>query len=310
MIGRFAPTTSGPAHPGSLLAALLNWLDIRSLDGTGLLRLEDLDPSRCRPEFAEGMRRDLAWLGVAFDREIVQSDRLAAYEAALDTLAAQGRLYPCTCSRKDVRAGGLPARGGGWRYPGTCRGQALPPGGWRESAEPLRFRLPEGELVLRDEAGVELGHDPSREFGDPIVRRRDGSVAYHLASVVDDAADGVTRIIRGRDLADTTATQVRVQEALGLPRPRYRHHLLLLEEGGGKLAKLHGSVAVERLRPHFDGPAFCGVLAQAAGLQPEPRPVTPEALLRDFSWERVATRDVVLRFDGEALHLEEPRAAR
>lgn len=310
-MGRFAPSTTGPAHPGTLLAALLCWLDARSRSGRVLLRLEDLDPERCRPEFAEAMRRDLAWLGLDWDREVRQSEVGAAHERALDRLAEAERLYPCACSRSDVRAGGLRAPDGSLRYPGTCRSRRLPPGGWRSCAEPLRVRLPDGLLDLVDEGGEPLPRDPAA-FGDPVVVRRDGAVAYHLASVADDAEAGVNRVVRGRDLAATTAAQVALQRLLGLPTPTYRHHLLLLEERGGKLAKFHGAVAAEALRAHYSAEALCGFLAKAAGLREDEGPVRPTDLVAGFDWARIAreNRVVSVRENGLALGATQSAAPR
>lgn len=331
--GRFAPSTTGPAHPGTLLAALLCWLDARSRGARLVLRLEDLDPERCRPEWADAMRADLAWLGLDWDAETTQSEAEGRHAEALDALEAVGRLYPCACSRKTVRAAGERAPDGSFRYPNTCRGRPLPPGGWRSAREPLRAQLPEGIVCIADESGLDLSRDPSADFGDPVVRRRDGAVAYHLASVADDAAAGVTRVVRGRDLADTTATQVALQRLLGLPEPRYRHHLLLLEEREAaprcaaeperdaraqgasepgrprrKLAKLHGAVSAEALRAHYDAPALVGVLAFAAGLLECPEPARPRDLLAHFDWSRVGEEDRVLHWMGEGLVAEE-RAA-
>jgi glutamyl/glutaminyl-tRNA synthetase len=249
------------------------------------------------------MREDLAWLGLDFDAVEEQHGSAPRHEAALDRLAAAGALYPCACTRSRLRAESDPALGRGGRYPNLCRGRALPAGGWRASQEPLRAALPAGRIAPRDEGGLDLAQDPATELGDPIVRRRDGALAYQLAVVVDDAASGVTRVVRGRDLAASTATQVALQRLLGLPEPVYRHHLLLLEERGGKLAKLHGAVAADRLRPLYDAPSLLGVLAQAAGLRDTAAPVTPAALLADFSWHRVAREDRVLRFTGSALAL-------
>jgi len=303
-VGRFAPTTSGPAHPGTLLAALLCWLDARSQGARVLLRLEDLDPERCRPAHLDAMRADLAWLGLDWDAVSVQSEHAAAHEAALDRLAGLDLLYPCACSRRDLRAHGARAPDGSLRYPGTCRRRTLPPaaeGGWRAVSEPLRVRLPAGRIALADESGLELGADPAVESGDPVVRRRDGAIAYQLATVVDDAAAGVTRIVRGRDLAPSTAVQVALQRLLDLPTPAYRHHLLLLEERGGKLAKLHGAVGIAALRPVYEARALCGVLAAAAGLLPEPAPVSPAELVDGFGWEAVRTADRVMHWDGRQL---------
>jgi glutamyl-tRNA synthetase/glutamyl-Q tRNA(Asp) synthetase len=302
-VGRFAPSSTGPAHPGTLLAALLCWLDARSRGVRLLLRLEDLDPQRARDLWSTRLEADLAWLGLDFDAVERQSGAAPRHEEALDRLAAAGRLYPCRCTRSDLRRAGHPAPDGGFAYPGTCRGRPLPPEGWRASPDPLRVRLPEGPLALRDESGLDLSQDPVRAFGDPVVRRRDGAVAYHLASVVDDAASGVTRVVRGRDLALHTATQVRLRELLGIPVPVYRHHLLLLEERGGKLAKLHGAVDLDALRPRYDAPALVGFLARAAGLRATEDPVTPAALRDGFRWEGVADRDRVVRVTEAGLAL-------
>jgi glutamyl-Q tRNA(Asp) synthetase len=303
-VSRFAPSTTGPAHPGTLLAALLCWLDARSRGAQVALRLEDLDPERCRPEWSTAMVGALAWLGLDWDRVVAQSDRAADHAAALDTLAAQGRLYPCRCSRSELRANAEhPLADGGFAYPGICRERPLPSGGWRTCDEPLRVRMPEGRIEIADESGADLSGDPGRDPGDPIVRRRDGAIAYHLAGVVDDAAIGVTRIVRGRDLAATTPTQVALQRLLGIATPRYRHHLLLLERRGAKLAKLHGAVGFGELRAAYRGPALCGVLAHAAGLRATAEPVTPRELLDEFAWSCVRDGDRVMQWTGRELVL-------
>ncbi len=298
---RFAPTTSGPAHPGTLLAGLLAWLDARSRDARFVLRLEDVDPERCRPEGAEDMRAALRWFGLEWDAEKLQSEHRADHEAALDRLDEAGALYPCSCSRADVRREGTRAADGGWRYPGTCRERALPAGGWRACAEALRLRLPSGRVEPVDEGGEDLSQDPLAEMGDPVLRRADGVLAYHLACVVDDAAEGVTRVVRGRDLAASTAIHRVLQDALGLPVPTYRHHLLLLEERGEKLAKLHGAVGWQELAAKSSAEAVCGLLANVGGLRDAAEPTTPAALLADFAWERVEPRDQVMRWTGDAL---------
>jgi glutamyl/glutaminyl-tRNA synthetase len=302
-VSRFAPSTTGPAHPGTLLAALLAWLDARTREARLLLRLEDLDPERCRPAFLARMPEDLAWLGLDFDAVEVQSAFAARHAAALDRLEARGVLYPCACTRSQLRAESDPALGRGARYPNRCRARRLGPGGWRASAEPLRVALPPGRIVPCDEGGLDLSQDPAAELGDPIVRRRDGAVAYQLAVVVDDAAAGVTRVVRGRDLAASTATQVALQRLLELPEPVYRHHLLLLEPHGAKLAKLHGAVGAEALRRVYEAAALVGFLACAAGLRERPEPSTPAELLRDFDWSRVRREDRVVRWSDAALQI-------
>ncbi len=300
--GRFAPSTTGPAHPGTLLAALLAWLDQRARGGRIVLRLEDLDPERCRPEFTTAMVADLAWLGLDWDAVVQQSTSGDAHVAALDRLAALGRLYPCACSRSDLAAGGRRAPDGGWAYANVHRGTPLPPGGWRACTLPLRAWLDDGHIAVTDLGGVELSQDPAGAMGDPVVRRRDGAIAYQLAVVVDDAASGVTDVVRGRDIAASTATQVALQHLLGLPTPTYRHHLLLLEQRDRKLAKLHGAVGADVVRQHYDPRALCGFLAWCAGLQDRPEPCTPAELLTDFSWARVTRDDVVVEWDGQRLH--------
>jgi len=297
VISRFAPSTTGEAHPGTLLSALLVWLDARARGGRALLRLEDLDTTRVQASWAAQLVEACAWLGLDWDEVIVQSDRAAAHAAALDALAAAGRLYPCACSRAARAAGGRRAPDGGWAYENTCRARPLPPGGWRASAEPLRARFDDGPLALLDESGLDLSQVPARDMGDPIVRRRDRVVAYQLAVVVDDADAGITDVVRGRDIAPSTATQVALQRLLGLPTPRYRHHFLLLEPARAKLAKLHGSLPFTQLRARHAGPELCGLLAHAAGLLARPRPCTPAELVAGFDWARVRTRDLVARWD-------------
>lgn len=313
MISRFAPSTTGEAHPGTLLAGLLVWLDARARGGRAVLRLEDLDVTRTKAAWAEQMIEACRWLGLAWDDVVVQSDRRAAHEAALDALAAAGRLYPCTCSRSSRagRAGRADSRrapDGSWAYDNTCRGRALPPGGWRAAPEAIRVQLDDGRIELVDAGGVDLSQTPARDLGDPVVRRRDGVIAYQLAVVVDDRDAAITDVIRGRDIAPSTATQVMLQRLLGIPTPRYRHHFLLLEPGAGKLAKLHGSIPFSQLRARYDGPALCGILAHAAGLAPTWAPCRPAELVEGFDWRLVPVRDRVARWDSRGLEITDEAA--
>ncbi|MEN8185032.1 MAG: glutamate--tRNA ligase family protein, partial [Myxococcota bacterium] len=216
---RFAPTPSGPAHPGTLLAALLAWLDARSRGARFLLRMEDIDHTRCTQEAAAEMKAALRWLGLDWDGESVQSQRRNDHEAALDRLAQEGALYPCGCTRSEIRRAGTRAADGGWRYPGCCRTRTLPEAGWRRAGGALRLRLEPGRVEVSDEGGLELGQEPLAELGDPVVLRADGAIAYHLAVVVDDAKDGVTRVVRGRDLASATALHGVLQQRLGVATP-------------------------------------------------------------------------------------------
>ena len=288
MITRFAPSTTGEAHPGTLLSALLVWLAARQGGGHAILRLEDLDTTRVKTSWAAQLSEACAELGLIWDATELQSAHSAAHEAALDRLEAAGRLYPCACSRAD-RAGGRRAPDGGWAYENTCRGRPLT-GGWRAQSEPIRMQLDDARVELVDDGGLDLSQTPAHDMGDPIVRRRDGVIAYHLACVVDDAASGVTDVIRGRDIAPSTATQVMIQRALRLPTPHYRHHFLLLEtDKSGKLSKLHGSLPYSQLRARLSPEEILGHLAHAARLIDAPRPVHAREL--ELDWSRVPTED-------------------
>lgn len=292
---RFAPSTTGPAHLGTLAAALLCWLDARKRRARLVLRLEDLDPDRCKPAFARSIVDDLAWLGLEWDEVTEQHTLGAQHEAAMDRLEAMGVLYPSTITREELRAIGRRTPDGGYAYDNRGRGRPLPPGGWRACQEPLRVRLPDRHFVPVDEGGLDLSGDPAASFGDPIVRRRDGSMAYQLAVVVDDAAAGVNRVVRGRDIAPSTATQAALMELLGIAPPVYRHHALLLEVHGGKLAKTHGAARAAALAD--DPRRFCAALAFGLGIVDRREPVSPAELVAGFDWSRVTRRDLVVRWE-------------
>lgn len=291
--GRFAPSITGSAHPGTLLAALLCWLDARSSDREFVVRLEDLDHTRLRPGQREAMLRALTWLGLDWDALVVQSERAEQHAAAMDELARQGLLYPCRCSRKERRAEGRRSPDGGFAYGNRCRDRPLPTSNWRDTSESLRVRLPDTRISLIDGSGLDLSQNPAAEMGDPIVRRTDGVLAYHLVVVVDDGASEVSHVVRGRDLATSTATQVHLQSLLDLPHPAYRHHFLLLETCKDKLAKMHGSMPFEGLATQYSGPEFCGKLAHLAGLRDTPAPCQPAELVADFSWSQVRADDLL-----------------
>lgn len=297
--GRFAPSTTGRAHPGTLLAALLGWLDARSRGDEIVLRLEDLDRERTKAGYAEALRADLAWLGLDWDGVERQSDNDSRHAAAIDRLASEGSVYACDCSRATVRGAGRRAPDGSHAYPGTCRDQRVDRLTWRDDPRPLRLALEPDPIGLQDESGVDLSGDAAALFGDPILRRRDGATAYHLASVVDDAASGVDRVVRGRDLLPATLLQVALQRRLGLATPTYRHHALLLERRGEKLSKLHGAVDVEALRVRYDAASLCGALAGFVGLAPPGSRCVPADLVSGFDWDRVAPGDVLLEWDPD-----------
>lgn len=298
---RFAPSTTGRAHPGTMLSALLTWLDARAQGGEAWLRLEDLDPDRCRPELNQAMMADLSWLGLEWDRVECQSETSQPYEAALDILESKGLLYPCSCSRSRIKSLGRVAPDGGYAYDNHCRKTPMPEGGWRSCHEPLRVRLPDEPVALVDESGRDLSQKPADEMGDPIVRRRDGAIAYHLACVVDDHEGLITRLIRGHDLAASAATQILMQKVLGYKTPSYYHHFLFLEKREEKMAKLHGAVSAAELRGCYQADELCGMLMAWAGVIDEERPCKPRDLISEFDWSRVRKGDMILEWTGKEL---------
>jgi glutamyl/glutaminyl-tRNA synthetase len=296
---RFAPSASGRAHPGTLLAGLLAWLDARSRGASFLLRIEDIDPQRATAEWRDGLIEDLTWFGLDWDALEFQAGQAPRHAAALDRLQALGRLYPCSCAKAHLRKTCRALPDGSLVYPGTCRGRAL--ADWRACAENIRCNLDGLAIRLADESGLDLSQVPGRDAGDPVVRRRDGSVTYPLAVVADDAAAGVTRIVRGRDIAPFTAVQAALYRLLDFPLPVYRHHLLLLEPHGEKFAKFHGAVGADTLRRHLSPSTLCGLLAHVCGLRPTADAVSPAGLLEDFHWDRVREADQILDWDGSRL---------
>lgn len=241
--GRFAPSPTGPLHAGSLVAALASWLDARAHGGAWLVRIEDLDPVREPKGAAQRLLRDLAAFDLISDEPVVyQSTQHARYEAALTELKAQSAIFACTCSRKDV----LEASGGRHApYPGRCRH------GPRSAAKPpaWRLRVSNEPTVFHDRCAGPFTQRLESEVGDFIVRRADGLWAYQLAVVIDDAAQGITDIVRGADLLDNTPRQIALQRALALPTPRYLHVPVVLAADGQKLSKQTGAQALDTRQP-------------------------------------------------------------
>ena len=248
--GRFAPSPTGPLHLGSLVAAVGSWLSARSAGGEWLVRMEDLDGPRVVPGAADEILRALARYGLTWDGPVaVQSERTGLYEEALARLRASGLAYDCGCTRAEVaRAAGAPdasdpVDGAGAVYAGTCRG-GLAPG---RAARAVRFQVPDGTIAFEDRVRGRIEEEVSRAVGDFVVRRADGPFAYQLAVVVDDAAQGVTEVVRGGDLLSSTARQIALQRALGLPTPAYTHLPLVLGSDGKKLGKRDGALPLETL---------------------------------------------------------------
>lgn len=266
-IGRFAPSPTGPLHAGSLVAALASWLDARAHRGRWLVRIEDVDVPRCLPGTDRTILQQLADCGLHPDETpLYQSQRSVLYQHALDELVAHDLAYPCACSRKDIEAeqqrlGRVKSRHGELVYPGTCR-QGLQ----GKTARAWRLRVQPGSVSWTDRRLGPQMQDVEAEVGDFVLKRADGYIAYQLAVVMDDGAQGITHIVRGEDLADNTARQLLLQDALGLPRPSYLHTPLVLGENGEKLSKQNGALALDTREPLAALRAAATVLGlQAAG---------------------------------------------
>lgn len=276
LVTRFAPSPTGRLHLGHAASAVLAHDRARGPGGGFQLRIEDIDAGRSRPEFVSAIVDDLRWLGLDWDPPMaVQSERLPAYAAALDRLIADGLAYPCFCSRADVArevAASVSAPHGadGPLYPGTCRGLAADPA--RLTHEPHSWRLDAaaalartGPLSWENERAGPQAADPGA-LGDVILRGRDRPASYHLAAVVDDAAVGVTLVVRGADLFASTHVQRILQALLGLPTPQYHHHRLVAGADGRRLAKRDAAAGLDRLRAMLPDGRILADLLRGGGL--------------------------------------------
>jgi glutamyl-Q tRNA(Asp) synthetase len=237
--GRFAPSPTGPLHFGSLIAALASWLDARAAGGAWLLRMEDLDRPREAPGAAQAILRQLTDIGLDWDGEVEnQASRTAWYGSALARLSSAGHTYWCACTRAEMADSAI-APDGARIYPGTCR-NGMPPG---RAPRALRLRTVDAPIGFVDRVQGECTQSVAREVGDFVLLRADGLHAYQLAVVVDDAAQGVTDVVRGADLLDSTARQIHLQRLLGFAEPRYLHVPVAVNAAGEKLAKQTGAPA-------------------------------------------------------------------
>jgi len=289
--GRLAPSPTGGLHPGHARTFLLAWLSARQQGAPLWLRIEDIDTTRCRPEFIPGIVEDLDWLGLKHDgKPLIQTSRLEAHRAALETLQSLEMAYPCTCSRADIaRAASAPhALDPVVSYPGTCSGRSFHDA--KSLTKPFcwRFRMP---TVLPEHH--ELAKQSSfadSHTGDPIIWRADrpnqpGGPAYHLAVVVDDAFQSVGEIVRGADLLGATPIHRALQNALELPAPRYAHVPLMTDHLGRRLAKRDGAAKLSALRASgVPAETLIGQLAVSAGLLAKPEPVRPADLVGTLDW--------------------------
>ena len=290
--GRYAPSPTGALHLGNLRTALVAWLQARLTGGVFVMRMEDLDISRNRPGCAEHVLHDLRRLGLDWDEgpdlggplgPYSQLERGPVYRAAFERLNAAGRLFPCYCSRKDIREAASAPHHASSVYPGTCRSPdspAAPSPGKRGRAPAWRFIVEVGETCFHDcLQGIYRQH-LVRDVGDFVIRRRDAVFAYQLAVVVDDALMGVTDIVRGDDLIDSTPRQIALQAALDLPTPRYWHVPVLRDEEGERLSKRIGATSLDAYRDAGGTPeTLVGRFARELSLRDTDEPVSAAELL-------------------------------
>ena len=305
-VGRFAPSPSGRIHLGNILCCLLAWLSARQKGGRVILRIEDLDAARCPRRYAEQMIEDLRWLGLLWDEgpeadgsgdTFFQSQRTALYQAALERLETMGLVYPCFCTRAELHAASAPHREDGQViYAGTCR--SLSPAQAAEKARlrppALRLRVPDKEYRFTDGHMGLYGAHLDRDCGDFLLRRSDGMFAYQLAVVVDDAAMGVTEVVRGADLLSSTPRQLYLYELLDLTPPRFLHFPLLLAPDGRRLSKRDADAGLDTLQGRISAEELLGKLAWLTGFNPSGGPRSAQSLLQDFSWEKVPRADIRL----------------
>jgi glutamyl-tRNA synthetase len=291
--GRFAPSPTGPLHLGNLRTALLAWLFARSVGARFLVRVEDLDRSRARPGVEEAQLADLRAIGLDWDGPVVrQSERMELYEEAIVRLDDGDLLYPCYCTRAEIRAAASAPHGisAADRYPGTCRELTAAERAEREAAgrpPALRVRSQYARIAFEDRL---LGRF-EEEVDDFVVRRNDGTPAYQLAVVVDDAAQEIGEVVRGADLADSTPRQILLARMLGLPEPRYAHVPLVLGPDGQRLAKRHGAVT---LSDREEGPEEVRVwMARSLGLAEAGEMPTTDDLLARFDPDRLPREPTV-----------------
>ena len=301
-VGRFAPSPSGRIHLGNLLCCLLAWLSARQKGGKVVLRIEDLDTARCKRPYAEQMIEDLCWLGLTWDEgpgvggpdgPYYQSERTALYEEALEKLERMGLVYPCYCTRAELHAASAPHRSDGQAvYPGTCRHLTAAEREKKTRAPATRLMVPDETWSFTDGHMGHYGENLLHECGDFLLRRSDGMFAYQLAVVVDDAAMGVTEVVRGSDLLSSTPRQLYLYDLLGLKTPEFIHFPLLLAPDGRRLSKRDADAGLDDLRFKLTAEEILGRLAYLGGFNPTAQPKTAEELLKDFHWEKVPKEDI------------------
>jgi glutamyl-tRNA synthetase len=301
-IGRLAPSPTGAQHVGNARTYLIAWLSARAQGGKVALRIEDIDSPRVKPGAAAQACADLRWLGLQWDEApIVQTERLTYYQQALDRLKAMELVYPCTCTRKDVeRAASAPhLEHEGAVYPGTCAGRkAADAAALGDQPHAWRMRVGNGPFTFDDGFLGRTTIDLRAVGGDFVVWKSAGTPAYQLAVVVDDAAQGVTEVVRGDDLVPSTPRQLLIYRALGWAPPRFFHVPLVVGPDGRRLAKRHGDTRLVALRQAGVAPqALIGLLAWSCGWSADIRPVPAADLVARFTWSTIPLERFVLTPD-------------
>lgn len=292
--GRFAPSPSGPLHLGNLRTALVAWLAARSAGAAFLLRVDDLDPDRSRPEHERTQLADLLAIGLDWDGPLVrQSERRDRHRAAFDRLAAEGRVYPCWCTRADIRTAAQAPHGRGRRYPGTCRALSPTARRARLATAPPSWRLDSAGAVVT--VTDLIRGQVTESVDDLVVWRADGVPAYTLAVVVDDADMGIGEVVRGDDLLEAACGQAHLAMLLGLTVPRYAHVPLVLGPSGRRLAKRDGAVTLADRRALGESPErVAGALAASLGLAPHGLELRPAELIDGFDLARLPRQPVAV----------------
>lgn len=283
--GRFAPSPTGRMHAGNIFSALCAWLIAKSQGGSIVLRIEDLDRDRSKPEFIDLVQRDLEALGLTWDEgPYFQSSREEAYEEAFRALSKAGLVYPCFCTRADLHSASAPHAGERFVYARTCHGLTREERTLKAAIRPPAHRLlvPDAQATIEDAIQGAYAENLLHDSGDFIIRRSDGSFAYQLAVVVDDAAQGVTSVVRGADLLSSCGQQRYLQDVLGLPHVEYAHVPLIVDEQGRRLAKRSKDAEMEALLARFGSPkVILGHIAGLTGLMPTTEPASAEDILRN-----------------------------
>ena len=305
MRGRFAPSPTGYIHLGNVWTAFLAWLQVRQQKGTLILRIEDIDEQRSKPEYTQALLEDLAWLGLDWDEgpgkggpygPYIQQERYSLYEKALQELQAKHLLYPCYCSRARLQAIGAPHEGEHRLYDGHCYGMPEEQRRQMDRKPSWRVHVPHVSVSFTDGSYGPFSDYLPRVCGDFVVRRADGLYAYQLAVAVDDGYMGITHVLRGRDLLSSTAQQIWLMEVLGYTPPSYTHVPMLIDASGNRLSKRQQGITVRSLRDRgVQADAILSALALAGGLVSERRLYHKGELLRLCNFQTMTTHDIVLR---------------